>query len=906
MIISFKIDYQTVWGEKLCVGGSAPEFGGWDPSKAIEMSNNFPGEWEVEYNGRYIPKLEYKYLLKDGKGKVQWEWGKPRVLAIDETIFDEVRARDFWRAAKDPDVPFYTSAFTKVLLRRESGEKPESGNLPKRTLRIQVHVPKINPKHKVCIIGNQAVLGDWKEKDAVVMDGSDFPLWRVNIDADKLKFPFQFKYAIYDPATKRVLSWEQGSNRIIRDFVCKSPKSIKVHTDEKYRYPAGHWKGAGVVVPVFSLRTEKSGGIGEYPDIVKLVDWAKKTGIKLIQLLPLNDTVATHSWLDSYPYKSISSIALNPDYLNIYKIGVLEDENLLIGFVQALTGFNSFETVHYEEVHKVKSKFFKFIFDQQKDLILNDPPFQKFINENSDWLVPYAAFCFLRDKYKTAEFRKWQEYAVYNQQIIKDLCSPETAHYSEIAIHYFIQYHAHKQFLEAAEYARANRVVLKGDIPIGISPNSVDAWTHPELFDLDLQAGAPPDEFSDLGQNWGFPTYRWNKMAEDGYSWWTRRLKHMSLYFDAIRVDHIAGFFRIWEIPVDQVQGIMGHYSPTLPYTRDEIMDKGVIFNEERFTKPYIRDYFLWELFGEEKEEVKAKYLSEYEPEKYNLKPGFNTQRKIWDYFEKHKVGLELTGKETRIRDGLCSLVSEILFVRDPNRPTCFHPRFDFNDTNSYLNIKDDLRFCLDDLYNEYFWGRNEELWRQHALKVLPALTRATDMLICGEDLGILPGSVSEVMKELSILSLEIQRMPKNSGYEFGNPADSPYLSVCSTSTHDTSTLRGWWEEDRKLSERFFRSVMGQQGDFPDTMEPWIAREIIIRHLTSPAMWAIFPIQDLLAMDAKLRFNNTQGERINVPAIAQNYWRYRMHLKIEDLLEEKTFNSELMSMINTNGRGQDS
>jgi 4-alpha-glucanotransferase len=161
-------------------------------------------------------------------------------------------------------------------------------------------------------------------------------------------------------------------------------------------------------------------------------------------------------------------------------------------------------------------------------------------------------------------------------------------------------------------------------------------------------------------------------------------------------------------------------------------------------------------------------------------------------------------------------------------------------------------------------------------------------------------------MKELSILSLEVQRMPKNQNDEFGNPANAPYLSVCSTSTHDTSTLRGWWEEDRKLSERFFRSVLGQQDDFPDTMEPWIAREIIIRHLASPAMWAIFPIQDLLAMDAKLRYNNTQGERINVPAIAQNYWRYRMHLKIEDLLEEKKFNSELMSMINTNGRGQDS
>jgi 4-alpha-glucanotransferase len=903
MIVSFKIDYQTVWGEKLYVGGSAPEFGVWDPAKAIEMKNNFPGEWEVEYTGPFTPKLEYKYLLKDEKGKEQWEWGKPRILDIDETQFEEVRARDFWRAPKDPDIPFFTTAFTKVLIRRDSNKKSMPKELPARTLRIQVHVPKINPKYKICVLGNQAVLGNWREQDAIIMDDSDFPLWRADIDADELDFPFQFKYALYDPAAKRVLSWEQGSNRVIRDFVCKSPKSIKVHTDEKFRYTIGHWKGAGVAVPLFSLRTEKSGGIGEYPDIIKLVDWAKKTGIKLIQLLPVNDTVATHSWLDSYPYKSISSIALNPDYININKIGVLEDENLLIGFVQALTGFNSFETVHYEDVHKVKSKFFKFIFEQQRELILDDPQFQKFLSDNRDWLLPYAAFCFLRDKYKTADFNSWPEHAKYDQKAVKDLCAPDNDFYPEIAIHFFIQYQAHKQLLEAAEYARSNRVVLKGDIPIGISPSSVDAWTHPDLFNLDQQAGAPPDAFSDLGQNWGFPSYRWDKMAEDGFSWWIRRFKQMSLYFDAIRIDHIAGFFRIWEIPVDQVQGIMGHFNPAVPYTRDEIIDKGIIFNEERFTKPYIRDYFLWELFGEEKEEVKSKYLSEYEPEKYNLKAGFNTQRKIWNYFEKHKVGTELTGKETRIRDGLCSLVSEILFVRDPRRPSCFHPRFDFRDTNSYLNIRDELRYCLDDLYNEYFYGRNEELWREHAFRVLPALIRATEMLICGEDLGILPVSVSEVMKEMSILSLEIQRMPKNSNDEFANPADAPYLSVCSTSTHDTSTLRGWWEEDRKLSERFFRSVLGLEGDFPEKMEPWVAHEIINQHLASPAMWAIFPIQDLLAMDAKLRYNNTHGERINVPAIAQNYWRYRIHLKIEDLIEEKKFNSELMSMVNSSGRG---
>lgn len=905
MTISFKLDYQNVWGEKLYIGGSSPEFGVWDTSKAIEMNSKVPGEWEVEYKGPFNSRLEYKYLLKDARGKEVWEWGKARVLNIDENRFDEMRARDFWRAPRDPDIPLYSSAFTKVLMRRDTVNKTETSPLPKRTLRMQVHVPRINPKYKVCLLGNLDVIGEWREEDAIVMDDSDFPLWKINLDADILKFPFHYKYAIYDPETKHALTWEQGSNRIIRDFVCKASKSIKIHTDEKFRYPVGHWKGAGVAVPLFSLRTEKSGGIGEFPDIIKLVDWAKKTGLKLIQLLPLNDTIATHTWVDSYPYKAISSIALNPDYLNINKIGVLADENLLIGFVQALTGFNALDTVHYEEVHKVKSKFFKFIFDQQMDLILDDPPFKKFFNDNQDWLVPYAAFCYLRDKYKTAEFKSWPEYSVYDQKAILELSYPGTNAYPDIAIHYFIQYHAHKQLYEAAEYARMNRIVLKGDIPIGISPNSVDAWTNPDLFNLDQQAGVPPDDFSDLGQNWGFPTYKWDKMAEDGYSWWIKRLKHMSLYFDAIRIDHIPGFFRIWEIPDDQIQGIMGHFNPSSPYTRDEIIDRGIIFSEERFTKPYIRDYFLWELFGEEKDEVKLRYLSEYEPEKYNLKSGFNTQKKIWEHFEKNKIGPELTGKETRIRDGLCSLISEIIFVRDPKHPTCFHPRFDFNDTNSYLNMKDELRFCLDELYIDYYHGRNEEIWRQQAEKILPVLIHSTEMLICGEDLGMIPESLAEVMKEFSILGLDIQRMPKNPNDEFANPADAPYLSVCSTSTHDTSTLRGWWEEDRKLSERFFRTVMGEEGDFPVKMEPWVAQEIINQHLASPAMWTVFPIQDLLAMDERLRCENTHGERINVPAIAQNYWRYRVHLKMEDLLADKKFNSELMSMITASGRGSD-
>lgn len=904
MKLSFKIDYRTLWGQVLYVAGSVREFGEWDPAQAIPMKSHVFGEWEMECRFSGGAVLEYKYLIKDESGHFIWEGGKNRILDTREIAPNEVRCRDFWRAYNESDIALASAAFTNVLLSRKTDRSQGVLDLPyPRTLKIQIHVPRVDPDCCVGILGDQPLLGNWMEQDILLLEDKNFPLWSVHLDASKLRFPFQFKYVIYNQVKKQIVIWEQGSNRLIRDFVCTEPKSLKIHTDGNFRFPAIHWRGAGVAVPVFSLRTENSGGIGEFPDIKKLVDWAKLTGLKLVQLLPLNETVATHTWIDTYPYKSISSIALHPVYLNINKIGVLEDENLMIGFAHALSGFNALETVRYDDIHKVKSKFFKLIFDQQRELFLADPLYLKFFAENEDWLVPYAAFCYLRDQNKTANFRGWTNYSTYNKKDINQLCSSDREWYADIAVHYFIQYHAHKQLSEATEYARQNGVVLKGDIPIGISPDSVEAWTHPELFNLDQQAGAPPDEFADLGQNWGFPTYNWEKMAEDNFAWWDQRLKQMSGYFDATRIDHILGFFRIWEIPLNQIQGIMGHFRPALPFSRDELIDSGIIFNEERFTKPYIRDYFLRELFGEETNEVRTDYLIEYEPGKYNLKSEFDTQRKVWDYFEANKKGEELTGIETRIRDGLCSLIAEVLFLRDPYHPTLFHPRVAFHNTNSYLNLRAETRWALDELYIDFFYHRHEDFWKKQAESILPGLMKSTDMLICGEDLGMVPDCVPGVMRKLGILSLEIQRMPKDPNVEFAHPADAPYLSVCSTSTHDMSTLRGWWEEDRVHSERFFRQVMGQKGDFPHFMEPWVARDILNMHLHSPAMWAIFPIQDLLAMDGKLRWDNTEGERINIPAIAQHYWRYRMHLKLEDLIEEHKLNGELRAMIYASGRG---
>jgi len=815
---------------------------------------------------------------------------------------EEIRLRDFWRNRSDPENLLYTAAFQNVLLKRTPSVPKQKKKPVLQTLRLQLHTPTIDPKYKFAILGADAALGAWKESEAVVMEDETAPLWKVDLDVSKINFPFHYKYVIYDCENRRVIEWEEGNNRVIRDFVCEKERSLKVHTDEKFRQKSGQWRGAGVAVPLFSIRTEHSGGIGEFTDLYQLVDWCRNCGLKLIQLLPLNETVAKHSWVDSYPYKSISVMALHPVFLNITKIGVLDEESLMVGFIKTLSGFNSQESVHYEDVHKVKSKFFKLIFDQQMDSFLKNHAFQLFFEQNREWLVPYAAFCYLRDQNKTADFRLWKEFNVYNKEEIESLTSPDNVSYPDIAVHYFIQYHAHKQLGEAVAYARSNGIVLKGDIPIGISPNSVEAWTQPSLFNLSQQAGAPPDEFADQGQNWGFPTYNWEVMATDGYQWWKKRLKQMAQYFDAFRIDHIVGFFRIWEIPTSQIFGTMGHFNPAIPFSRDEIIDRGINFNEERFTKPYIREYFLRGLFGEYTEEVKNKFLSEYEPGKFDLKPNFATQKQVWDHFEATKSEEKLNGKESRIRDGLCALICEVLFVRDPLHPTRFHPRIAFHDTNSYMNLNDQNRYLLDELYIEFFYHRHDEFWREKAMKILPAILKSSNMLVCGEDLGMIPACVPSVMNELGILSLEVQRMPKDPQIEFLHPSDAPYLSVSTTSTHDTSTLRGWWEEDSAKSERFFRTILGNQAPFNKVMEHWLAKEILQQHFWSPAMWTIFPIQDLLAMDEELRRKDFEAERVNIPAVAQHYWRYRIHITMEKLLKATKFNTELHRIITLSGR----
>lgn len=905
MKITFTVHYQTIPGQELFIVGSSKLLGHWDAGKAQKMTYLENGFWKISLaTTQKQGRLEYKYLMKAESGYEVWEWGENHFVDISEGEKRELFLEDLWRNPPAEEKALYTSSFTKVIMAPGRNQKELTALSADRVLQFNIEVPRITSNYKICILGNQEALGNWNRKKPLILEcGQNFPVWSGQIDLDKIHFPIQYKYGIWDLDKKETTTLEDGLDRHLNQINIPESNFIYRKTDPHFRFPLGLWKGAGVSVPVFSLRSDNSFGVGEFNDLFDFIDWAKQVGMKMVQILPVNETIASHNWLDSYPYKSISVMALHPIYLNLENIGPLNDQKLANEFAELQKKLNINSEVDYPEVLRHKSRYYKLIFDQDGEKLFRTKAYKQFFAANKEWLVPYAAFVYLRDKLKSPDFRTWGEYSVYDPEKIEKLCSPDSPVWEDIAVHYFIQYHLDKQLKEAANYARKNGIILKGDIPIGISPNSVEAWTEPHLFNLNGQAGAPPDDFAVKGQNWGFPTYNWDEMAKDGYQWWINRMKKMADYFDTYRIDHILGFFRIWEVPSDAVEALLGHFNPALPMSAKEVGQYGLYFNHDRFTKPYIRHHLLKPLFDEQTDEVIANYLDDLGHWHYKLKEEFNTQKKINQHFLKNIEEEDLDEQSRKIRDGLFDLVANVLFVSTGDDQ--WHPRISMQKTTSYAELDDWTKEQLTNVYNDYFYRRHENFWYRKGMEKLPIITSVGNMLVCGEDLGMIPDCVPQAMRELGILSLEIQRMPKNPEIRFAHPADAPYLSVCTTSTHDMSTIRGWWEEDREKTQLFHNFELGNFGLAPYFAEPWICQQIITQHMYSPAMWTTFPIQDLIAMDSKFRWDKTQAEQINYPANVRHKWRFRMKQSIEDLKKADDFNSLLYELIKASGRNSD-
>jgi 4-alpha-glucanotransferase len=900
MKVTFRLRYRSQFRQSLWLTGSHPSLGGGDIEQAVPLEYLNEEFWQVPIE---LPPdttntpIRYDYILRNADGSQVADWGGDRALVPSESGRDELLVIDSWNDAGAAENAFYTEPFKNVLLAGNftKVDVPATAN-PTHTFRVKA--PLLARGQTLCLLGDGAALGNWGIARPILLNRlADQNDLSVKLDLRSQSFPFTYKYGVFDVGKNIFVHYEDGANRTLNDIAM--PKGHTLVNDGFVRLPADTWKGAGVAIPVFSLRSESSFGVGEFEDLKLLADWCRRTGLKLIQILPVNDTTATHTWLDSYPYAAISAFALHPIYLNLNRVATGRNQGRLKQLEPERRRLNALDTVAYEAVLKAKLDFVKEIFPSQKTRTLAGEDYRHFFSQNRHWLVPYAAYGHLRDKYGTSDFNQWPAFRRYRAEEIAELSAENSPAHDDLALNYFIQYHLHLQLKGAAEYAHNLGVVLKGDIAIGVYGHGCDVWQQPELYHPELQAGCPPDAFAAKGQNWGFPTYNWPRMKADGFAWWKRRFEQMGGYFDAFRLDHILGFFRIWSIPAHAVEGILGYFVPAIPVEVHEFDSRVIQFDYNRFTKPYITDPVLRDIFGTAGESVKREFLVLGQSGNYSLKSEFATQRQV----ERHFAALEKNERHKAIREGLYDLISNVILFEDGNsRGERFHFRFAMENTFSFKALEPQIQAQLRELYVDYFFRRQDDFWKGEVMQKLPALKRVTHMLVCGEDLGFVPACVPEVMKHLGLLSLEIQRMPKAPHREFSRPQDAPYLSVVTPSSHDMSTIRGWWEEDRNLTRKFYNQELGQPGDAPPHCGPEIVQAILRQHLASPAMWSIFQLQDLLGMDGSLRREDFAAERINVPAIPNYYWRYRMHLSLETLLAADAFNQELRRHIEENGR----
>ena len=884
MKLRFSIQYGTQWGENLHVVIHFISTDGTIKRNNLLMTTDDGSYWSLETAAlasaqHPIASFTYYYQVEDGDGQViRREWTQvPRSYPFDASksyIFP-----DQWR-----DIPLQHHLYSRacrITNHMAVDEQVQPIRMPfyRKTLLFRVSAPQLAKGQSVAIIGSHPTLGDWNPTRYLRMEYLGQCEWMLSANVDAILLPLEYKYVIIDDQTNELVTWEEGDNRRVELNVGLSTPdsqlrdgSVMVLYGESLRVKERTWRAAGVVVPVFSLRSTHSFGVGDFGDLRRFVDWAETTGMKVIQLLPVNDTTCSRNWCDSYPYNIVSAFALHPHYLDVEALGDLKSKSKMTAYHRQQQELNALPYSDYELVDRVKAAYVRDIFEERGRQTLDTKEYKTWYRQNESWLVPYA---------------KW-------------LGSQD-----EAELIYYIQYQLHVQLLAAADYARSKGIILKGDVPIGVNRDSVETATHPELFNMDCSTGAPPDAFSLNGQNWGFPTYNWHEEQSGRKKhhqvslsdWFRQRMKWMEQYFDAFRIDHVLGFFRIWEIPQDAVFGIMGHFSPAMPFAVNEIEYFGLSFRRDLFTRPFINDRVLERLFGVHAQYVRDNFLVPLAYGLYGLREEYNTQRKVQARFEGRNDENSLW-----IRDGLYRLISDVLFVEDPRQPEMYHPRIGAWQEPVYEALTAEEKDAYMRLYNNFFYQRHNFFWGQNAVHRLKATVCQTQMLCCAEDLGMLPDCVSHVLDHLRILTLEIQSMPKQNGFEFSHLDGNPYRSVATFSTHDMPPLRLWWEESPERTQRYYATMLQKQGRAPEHLPAHLAEEIIARHLYCPSMLCLLSLQDWLAMDSELRSKHVREERINVPSDSYNRWKYRMHITIEELLQANKYNNKVKTMITRSKR----
>ncbi|MBB6482365.1 4-alpha-glucanotransferase [Spirochaeta isovalerica] len=642
------------------------------------------------------------------------------------------------------------------------------------------------------------------------------------------------------------------------------------------KFPPVDHKLTGVVVPVFSLRSEKSCGIGEFADLAHLGEWCRQTNLDLIQILPVNDTGYQES-----PYSALSAFALHPIFMRLEDIPESKD---FAGDIAALKKeLEPLKRVSFASVLTGKLEILRKIYDSNIKSIRADKAVTGWMKENP-WVKNYAVFSTIRRNNLMASWKDWKN---FRNPSAKDLDKLWDKYEEDNYFHVWVQYHLEKQLKDSAAKLDSMGISLKGDIPILMNEDSCDVWADRKFFDLSLSAGAPPDMFSTDGQNWGFPVYNWTNLKKDDYSWWRKRLKQAAKFYHAYRIDHVLGFFRIWNIPFHMVTGSMGYFNPSAYISRKDLEDIG--FDKGRITwmsRPHVFEHELREKLGAEAESVINICLDRIGNENLFL---FN------DTYSSEKViyRSDLSDKAKSVLGEMLKNVT-LIPVDDDN----FSLSWSFRETRGYESLNQWEKGKIEEL-SARCGAEAEKIWEENALNLLSFMKNTTDMLVCAEDLGAVPDCVPSVLQKLGILGLKVVRWAREWGQE-GDPytkvSQYPELSVCTPAVHDSTTLRQWWfEEQDKAALAAGLDVQEIPYDQPGEEAVKFFLEALFRSRSAICM---IQIQDFFALDSSICDSDIHFERINIPGTVQDVnWSYRMTPTVEKLMKAEKLKESISSLV---------
>ena len=921
MTLFFQIEYTVRPGELLHVllSGSYPDGQQW--SYNLPMTTADGQHWSLattvlsqHFRSRRAGRQKtdmlsfgYHYQVEDAEGRVlRREW---TVVArrCECRADSRLRFADRWR-----DVPvtahLYTLAGQRLMgstcaaeppmaangLFTDSGKPAVTASPRSHTVVLTVQAPQLQPTERLVVTGNHPALGDWQPARGLAMRPRGRGEWIASFDALAQQEPIEYKFVVVDDRSAERFAWEEGLNRSTADSGRLPSEGEQLLIDGGLlRMKEPDLRAAGVMVPLFALRSENSCGVGDLGDLLLFIEWAAKVGLRVVQLLPLNDTTTQHSWHDSAPYNTISAYALHPQYLDLRQLPLPNEADWLNDYHRQCRELNSLEQTDYVAVERVKWTYINKVYELTGEETLSSPSFKEFYEANEYWLEPYAAFCVLRDKYGTARTSDWGSYAQYDIERIRQLSEPDSPLADAVRKICFVQYFLHLQLGKAAQLARSKGVVLKADLPVAPYRDSVATWLEPEKFNLDMQLGTPPTPSAPSGQVWGFattkPAYR--------HEWLGRHLRYLEQYFDAVRIDHVAAYFAAWEVPCHAVTAVLGHPLPAHALSAEEIRSMGFEFDARTHCSPMITDTVLDSIFADEAPTVAQQYLRRRTRGNYAMQAEFSTQQKITDHF-----GHDAQGRQKWLRDGLCRLLEQVLFVEDPRQAGLYHPRLMAVDDYVATLLSADQRRAFAAIHDDYYRYRNQMLWATEARRNLSELQQSTSLLLCVEDLGALPEDAAWVFDSEKVLTLEVLTVGKHRGSEFSLPAHYPYRSVATTSTHDMQPLRLWWQQDSDRAGRLLGELMHSSSKVTRTLSPGMAEEIVVRLMGSRAMLCVLPLQDWLAIDGSLRSSTPESERINNPSDGQNRWCYRMPATIERLMADGTFCRRILQIVENSRR----